>query len=141
MRRAFEIFLGVVLLISAIVPALLVPWTAFQLVRPELPIWALGATLVLLVGLTWFCVVTGWRLLMRRERPGGGLLHPWFLYVGAFYTTWYGTGRGLVFGPEYAQMYHSAAAEYLKMARARRATKKPPPKKLTPRRPRRSRDR
>jgi hypothetical protein len=125
-RRGFEVILGIVLLV-----ALLVPLTAMVAVSSDLlnstdgRRWAMWLVLVALGALAYFCITTGWRLLSGRPRSDGGLLHPWFMYALGVYATWYGSGRGLAFGPEFAQPYHAAAAEYFEIARERRRSRRP----------------
>jgi len=132
--RTFEVLLGLVLLVATLVPILLGAIAVYELAAPgKLPRWAAVLVTLVAFALAWFCVVTGWRLLTRHERPEGGLLHPWFLYVVAFYGTWHATGRSLMFGPEYAQRYYDAAGELLSMARSRRLKEQLPHKRLQPR--------
>jgi hypothetical protein len=120
-HRGFEIALGVVLGVLSIIPAGSVVWAIVTLLTGiDGPPWAVALAGVVSSLLTWFCVVTAWRLVTGRERPGGGLLHPWFLYAAAFLQMGIGAGRGQVYGgPEYAQPYNQGAAELIAMARSR----------------------
>jgi len=142
-RRAFEIALGLILFLASVVPIgglLGFVLTLFEATKPDdLPLWARFAIMLLCVGLAWFCVVTGSRLLTGRERPGGGLLHPWLVVIGGyifgFLFTWRAFGMGAFFGPEYAQASSKAADQILAQAREARLRlrkSRPPNKPLQP---------
>jgi hypothetical protein len=123
-HRGFEIVLGVVLGVASIVPAGLAVGAIVTLPMggTDVPAWALAVGGVTMSLFTWFCVTTTWRLITGRERRGGGLLHPWFLYAAAFVQTCVGAGRGITYGPQSALQYHSAAAELIATARARQGS-------------------
>jgi hypothetical protein len=118
-RRAFEILLGLVLFVASLVPMALMAAGLVATEPGELPLWLRVVIILVSAILIWFCVATGSRLLTGRERPGGGLLHPWLLYVGAVLTTWRAVSQGLFFGPEYAPRHHEAADELYALARSR----------------------
>jgi hypothetical protein len=121
MRRLVEVFLGLTLFAAFGIPAVLVFGGVLELVGPtDFPRWVAVLLLIVGLGLGWFCIVIGWRLVTGHERRGGGLLHPWFLYAAAFGEIYYATGRSLVFGPGSATQHHTRANQLLEMARARR---------------------
>ena len=120
-RRACEVFLGLILFAGLVSPAALVFGGVLELIKPtDFPRWAIALLFIGGLGLGWFCIVTGWRLITGHEQPGGGLLHPWFLYAAAFGGIWYATSRSLMLGPEFGDPHHRSARHILEMARARR---------------------
>jgi hypothetical protein len=86
----------------------------------DIPAWGALLMVVCCGELTWLCVSVGGRLVSGRERPAGGLVPPWILYVGAFLMTMSAAGRACIYGAESAAGEYSAGAETLSQARSQR---------------------
>jgi hypothetical protein len=77
-ERAFEVLLGLVLCLAAMVPIAFGVGAAFEFsaAHSEWPTWAVVLGVAASAAVAWWCLSTAWRLVTRRERRGGGLLSP-----------------------------------------------------------------
>ena len=89
-HRSFELLVGLAVLIVGIVLAVAVAGGMYLILetvaKAGIPEWSLLLGVGITIPITWWCGVMAWRLLSGRERPGGGLLPPWMLYLAGMFV-------------------------------------------------------
>lgn len=114
-RRTVEVALGLMLWIFVPLGLTLIAVGSLLLVHGDRD--DVLRTLALIGGsvpITWFCAITGWRLVTGRERQGGGLLNPAMVdHALAAVALLHAARTNLWYGPELARQESEAAAEAL----------------------------